>query len=137
MYGVSLYIFGGTPALISSTELLVENSCTHTFMYECMYAEQTLGVLELIAQATGEAALITFVPLALLKGGPREFGTEQTLFMFGATTFTLVVLLANSKVCSRRDVRQRAKAGGQGKRGFVVHSLRVTNGLIWQFFSLL
>lgn len=52
-----------------------------------------------IAQAAGEAALITFVPLFLLKGGPRDFGTEQSLFMFGATTFTLVVLLANSKVC--------------------------------------
>lgn len=53
-----------------------------------------------IAQAAAEASLITFAPLFLLKGGPRDFGTEQSLFMFGATTFTLVVLLANSKVCS-------------------------------------
>lgn len=55
-----------------------------------------------MAQATAEAALITFVPLWLLTGGPHDFGTEQSLFMFGGTTFTLVVLLANSKVCVLR-----------------------------------
>ncbi|CAM9555219.1 unnamed protein product, partial [Laminaria digitata] len=51
-----------------------------------------------MAQAVAEAALITFVPLFLLKGGPGDFGTEQTVFFFGGTTFTLVVLLANSKI---------------------------------------
>lgn len=51
-----------------------------------------------MSQGVAEAALITFVPLLLLKGGPRDSGTEQSLFFFGGTTFTLVVLLANSKV---------------------------------------
>lgn len=49
-------------------------------------------------QAIAEAAVITFVPLLLLTGGPEDFGTEQTLFFYGGTTFTLVVLVANSKV---------------------------------------
>lgn len=51
-----------------------------------------------MAQAIAEAALITFVPLLLLKGGPGDYGSEVSFFFFGGTTFTLVVLLANSKV---------------------------------------
>lgn len=54
-----------------------------------------------MGQAIAEAALITFVPLCLLKGGPDDYGTEQSLFFFGGTTFTLVILLANSKVRPR------------------------------------
>lgn len=51
-----------------------------------------------MSQAIAEAALITFVPLFLLKGGPADYGTEVSYLVFGSTTFTLVVLLANSKV---------------------------------------
>ncbi|CAN0299809.1 unnamed protein product, partial [Ectocarpus sp. 4 AP-2014] len=51
-----------------------------------------------MSQAICEAALITFVPLFLLKGGPADYGSEVSLFDFGGTTFTLVVLLANTKV---------------------------------------
>lgn len=51
-----------------------------------------------MTQAIVEAAVITFVPLLLLTGGPKDFGTEQSLFFYGCTTFTLVVLVANSKV---------------------------------------
>lgn len=51
-----------------------------------------------MSQAIAEAALITFVPLFLLKGGPGDYGSEVSFFFFGGTTFTLVVLLANSKV---------------------------------------
>ena len=51
-----------------------------------------------MAQAIAEAALITFVPVFLLKGGPGDSGSVQSLFFFGGTTFTLVVLVANSKV---------------------------------------
>lgn len=51
-----------------------------------------------MAQATAEAVLITAVPIFLVKGGPGDFGTEQSLFFFGGTTFTLVIILANSKV---------------------------------------
>lgn len=54
-----------------------------------------------MSQAIAEAALITFVPLLLLKGGPGDYGSEVSLYFYGGTTFTLVVLLANSKVCAR------------------------------------
>lgn len=57
-----------------------------------------------MSQAIAEAALITFVPLVLLKGGPDDFGSEVSFFVFGGTTFTLVVLLANSKVCVCRHL---------------------------------
>ncbi|CAN0004343.1 unnamed protein product, partial [Ectocarpus sp. 4 AP-2014] len=51
-----------------------------------------------ISQAMVEAALITFVPLLLLKGGPGDDGTEVSYMFYGGTTFSLVVLLANSKI---------------------------------------
>ncbi|CAM9616533.1 unnamed protein product [Discosporangium mesarthrocarpum] len=51
-----------------------------------------------IAQATIEAAAIVMVPLLLFRGGPDDLGVEVSLFLYGATTFTLVVLLANMKV---------------------------------------
>lgn len=51
-----------------------------------------------MSQAMVEAALITFVPLLLLKGGAGDDGTEVSYMFYGGTTFSLVVLLANSKV---------------------------------------
>ncbi|CAM9420829.1 unnamed protein product, partial [Ectocarpus sp. 6 AP-2014] len=51
-----------------------------------------------MSQAMVEAALITFVPLLLLKGGPADDGTEVSYMVYGGTTFSLVVLLANSKI---------------------------------------
>ncbi|CAM9428880.1 unnamed protein product, partial [Choristocarpus tenellus] len=51
-----------------------------------------------IVQATVEALLITMVPILLFQGGKDNFGTEISLFEYGAISFTLVVFLSNSKI---------------------------------------
>lgn len=79
----------------------LEEKSEHTLPYTNALGFISQVFWSWMAQAVVEAALITFVPLFLLKGGRGDQGTEQSLFMFGATSFTLVVLLANSKACSR------------------------------------